>query len=142
MEIKELTALVEERSNLKNELNRIKTELVGPINSRIDEIDGALIAQLDEMEVNSFKTKYGTITKTARTSYRTPKTAEDKAAFFEWLKNTRGEDVYMEKIGINSQTLNAIAKEEFEAAIEEGNIDFSIPGLEEPSIRETISFRR
>lgn len=73
-----------------------------------------------------------------RVSVKTPKTEEDKAAFFAWLKERGVEEQYLT---VNSQSLNSLYKQEREAALERGDLDFKIPGIGEETIYTTLSIR-
>ena len=142
MEIKEFENLVGERAEIKTEIARLKRDVIGPMQARMDEIDEVLVTQLEDMEINSFKTKHGSVSKSVRTTFKTPKTREDKELFFDWLKESRGEEAFWEKVNIPSVTLNSIVKEEFDVALDEGNLGFEIPGLEDPTMRTIISMRK
>ena len=89
--------------------------------------------------MDSFKNEFGSFSKQARTSYKVPKTDEERRAFFEYLKE---KGTYENMRTVNSMTLNAWAKQEFEAAALDGDMDFRIPGLDEPTISEYISMRK
>lgn len=93
---------------------------------------------LDKQQVPGF----GSCSITAKTSYKTPKTPEEKKALFAWIAETKGQDVLDNLLAINSQTLNSFAKVEFENAMSEENFEFSIPGLDEPTISEDIRFTK
>ena len=68
-----------------------------------------------------------------------PRTQEQKEAFFEYLKSR---DLFWAYASVNSQALNAFYKAEFDAAMQDGDLDFSIPGIDEPDIVETIQMRK
>jgi len=72
------------------------------------------------------------------TSYRTPKSDEQKALLREFM----GAEKWDAMASINSRTLNTWANEEFEAAVEEGNHNFAIPGLDEPSLTMKVATRK
>jgi len=72
----------------------------------------------------------------------TPKTKEDKEAFFQWLLQEKGEALYWHYIGVNSMSLNAFYKEEREAAVERQDIDFKIPGVGKEYTTHKLSVRK
>lgn len=80
----------------------------------------------------------GTVYLKDYTSYKTPKTMEEKAALKEYM----GEEKWEAMVSINSRTLNSWASEEFNKAIEEGNHQFKIPGLEDPTMTRKIMTRK
>lgn len=142
MQIEEFEELIRRSNEITTEIKRIETDMVKPLKSELSEIDGKITAALDDMEVKTFKSKYGSVTKNVRYSYKVPKDLESKQKLFKWLHEKYGSTAYWEKINIPSQSLNAIAKEQIEIAKEEGDIDFSIPGLDEPSVNTYISRRK
>lgn len=81
----------------------------------------------------------GTITVVERWSYKTPKTLDQKLQFFDYLKS---KGCFEEIVSVNSQTLNAFCKRELDAAIDSGATDFKIPGIEDPSMSQTIQLRK
>jgi hypothetical protein len=106
----------------------------------LDDKEKKLLDLLRLLEKDSFKSNVGTFSVSHRLSVRVPGNAEDKQAFFDYLK-ARG--LFDQMITVNSQTLNSFYKAEFEAAKESGEgMDFAMPGIGEPSISETISFRK
>lgn len=69
--------------------------------------------------------------------YTTPKTNEDKTALFNYIKNKYGPDTLMSLVSINSQTLTSWANKETET----GEVQV-IPGLNQPTMVETLNFRK
>ena len=69
---------------------------------------------------------------------QTPKTAEDIAALAAYAKDV---GKYDQVFKAGSAQVNSFYKEELEAAKERGADDFSIPGLNEVTIEQTLSFR-
>lgn len=92
------------------------------------------------------KSKYhvdGLGTVSIRNTYQvtTPKTMAAKEKLFKYLAN-RGKEVYYAYLTVNSQSLNSFYNKELELAKEAGAGNFSIPGIDEPTHRETIAFRK
>lgn len=74
-----------------------------------------------------------------RASVQTPKTLEEKEAFFKWCEE-RG--VYWQYASVNSQSLNALYKAERDAAAERQDLEWNgIPGVGKESIAYTVSIR-
>lgn len=63
----------------------------------------------------------------AEVSARVPKTREARESFFDYLKQ---QGVYDSMITVNSRTLNSWVKAESESQLEQGNVDFRVPGIE------------
>jgi len=83
----------------------------------------------------SGKSKYtvdglGTVSVVSSLKVRTPKTIEEKQAFLDYISNKYGQEVMIDKVSFNYQSLNAFYKEEFNQA--DNKAAFSIPGLESP----------
>ena len=92
----------------------------------------------------SNKTKYsvdgiGTFNVVNRFTYKIPRTPEAKEKFFTYLK---GLGVYDDLINVNSQTLNAFCKEQMEKARDAQDFNFTVPGLEEPTLSKKVQLRR
>lgn len=77
-----------------------------------------------------------------RATFKTPKDLNQKEEFFNYVTQKHGVDVVRSLITVNHQTLNAFCKKELEAAIETGNAVFQIPGVGEPTVEQTIGFRK
>lgn len=95
------------------------------------------------LEANN-KTKYsvdgvGTFNVVERFSYKIPRTPEAKEKFFSYL---RDKGVYEDLINVNSQTLNAFCKGQLEEARDRQDFNFTIPGLEEPTLFKKVQLRR
>jgi hypothetical protein len=91
------------------------------------------------------KTKYeaegvGKITLVEKLSVTTPKTLEDKAALFGWLKVKFGED-YLAYLSINHQTLNSLYNQELKEVAELG-AEFNVPGLEPATTNTELRFSK
>lgn len=93
---------------------------------------------LDFSGTDSFISKSGTIERRSKLSFTTPKTPEDKFAFFKYLQD---KGVFYEVASVNSQTLNGFAKAEYEAMRDRGETP-KIPGISEPKEYVTIHLRR
>lgn len=89
--------------------------------------------------LDNFRSKVGLLSISHRKSVKTPKTDQDKAALYAYLKEL---GMYDRMISVNSQTLNSFYNDQFEQAKERGETDFEIPGLNEVTITETLSFKK
>lgn len=87
----------------------------------------------------SYKSCYGNLVLTTKFSVSMPKEPEKRDALFGYLKE---KGIYDTMITINHQTLNSYYKEEMEAHLNKGELDFTLPGVSEPSAHRTISLRR
>lgn len=140
MTIAELETLIGQTYALDAEIDAAELA-IKPKKAELARLEALLMEQLQLGELTSYKSKYGTVVRSVRYSVQTPKTKDDKQAFFGWLGN-RGEEVRWQYTSVNSQSLNALYKAEMEIAREEGNIDFRIPGIGEPSAQPILSRRK
>jgi hypothetical protein len=104
----------------------------------------AIDAKILEALRQAGKSKYfvdgvGTISKVAKMIVRVPSSASAKKEFFRYLR-TLGEDVLFAMTTVNSNTLNAWYNTKLEEASSKGLLNFSVPGIEEPTTRESLRF--
>lgn len=109
------------------------------ITEELEIAEKEMLEMLTASNLKNFKSSAGLVSITHRTSVKTPKTEEDRQAFFEFLKS---KGLYDSMISVNSATLNSFYKAEFEEAKERGDDDFEIPGIKEVTIDQNLSFRR
>lgn len=134
-ELKKLVASIAEMRTKKAGLNHELEELQEELNRA----EFSALEMLKAADLPNFRCNEGLISKSVRLSVKTPKSPEDRAAFFEYLK---GKGLFDTMISVNSATLNAFYKTEFELAKERGQDDFRIPGLNEEVAVEILSFRK
>lgn len=134
--VEEFEALCKQLRDKRSEYEDAKRVASG-INEEVVAIENKLAECLNSTDKDTYKSEYGTVSLTFRTSYKVPQ-GDGRPEFFNYLKE-RG--VFDHLITVNSQTLNAWSRKEIEAAKERGEI-LEIPGLGEPTITPTISFRK
>lgn len=78
----------------------------------------------------------GTISVVTTESYKTPKDIESKTKLFNYVKQKYGSEALLNMTNIHSATLNAWANQEAASGV------MSIPGLDQPTVTESIRFRR
>jgi hypothetical protein len=82
----------------------------------------------------------GMLIKSERLTVTLPKTPEDKDAFYKYLKD---KNLFEDIVTVNSMTLNAFYKKEFDIAAKEGRaVGFKIPGISDPKIITTLNMRK
>lgn len=107
---------------------------------KADDIEAKILECLEQMGRTNYKSKVGTVSITHRTSFKLPGSPEEKEAYFNYL---REKDMYDSMISVNSSKHNSFCKAELELAEAEGRgLDFKIPGVAEPTINKTLSFRK
>lgn len=83
----------------------------------------------------------GTATIVKKLQVTTPKDPEDKRKLFQWIEQQYGQDGLDKYQTINYQALNSLYSSAAEEAATKREV-LSIPGLDLPTTRETLSFRR
>jgi len=115
----------------KLELEKQQEEFLG--------IQAEIIRILEAMDAESIKIHGFNFYVEEKASVRVPKTIEEKRLLFAYLKE---QGLFEEMVSVNSQTLNSFYKSMAEQAAAEGNLDFRIPGVEEPSSYKQLKMRR
>ncbi len=113
----------------------IKTEAY----KELEIAENEMVQMLIDAQLPNFRSEHGLASVSYRTSVKTPKTPEDKAAFYAYLKE---KGLYDQMISVNSATLNSFFKDALETAKREGKDDFVVPGLGEVTVTPNLSFRK
>jgi hypothetical protein len=123
----------------KGKLERIEAEAKNQ-SQIVESLKSKVIACMDEYDMDKFAVAgHGTLFKQNRFTVTVPKDGSEREAFFGHLRQ-RG--IFDELITVNSQTLNSWYKREMEAALEQGNPDFTVPGIAEPKLVTTLGMRK
>jgi ABC-type hemin transport system ATPase subunit len=133
-----LTNLCEELAAKKAELEEAKAQTKQK-QEAYDEVEFKLLQIFEASSLNSFDSPVGKIVRMGRVSVAQPSTPEDKEKFFAYLKS-KGD--FENLISVNSKTLSAYVKREFEVAEESGKFDFTIPGIGAPSKHYYLALRK
>lgn len=140
-EINELCAEIIAEKERKKEAETVASNH----ESRIKELETKLMLLFEENELTSYVSPSGRFTIAQKESVTTPKDAESKEKFFEYLKE---KGIYWDFVTVNSQKLNGFyreEREEFMKRLEAGEVDgfdFNIPGIGEPSIFKYFHFTK
>lgn len=134
--LEDIEKLSEETYELKLKVDKEKAAL-SELTKVFDQKKNELRKILEAHDKTNYSSKQGKISIVSKKSYKVPK-GDQKAEFFEWIKETKGEQVLQDLVTINSQTLNSWMKVEEENALERGDLSFEAPGLGEPSTYEQI----
>lgn len=134
-ELEDLCSRIAEQRRVCDEISaRHKEE-----NKKLDLMENGILAALEQLGKDNYRSNVGTFSITHRTSVKVPQ-GDDKMSFLDYLKE-RG--IHDSMVTVNSQTLNGWYRQEFEQARSEGRLmEFSIPGIGEPVINKLISFRK
>jgi hypothetical protein len=138
IEIQEFEKIAEQIANLRSEEARLSQEKK-QITDQLELTEKQMIDMLTQENLKSYHAKAGTLSISYRSSVKTPKLPSERTAFFNYLKE---KGVYDSMVSVNSMTLNSWYKKELEAAVEAGNDNFAVPGIEGVTLTETLNFRR
>jgi hypothetical protein len=116
---------------------KISTALGYEVDSLYEQI-GQMLLDLGQ---SSFKTPLATVSLKKRRSFKTPKDEVSRNEFFSKLKEL---GVFEEMITVNSATLNAFLKAEYESAEENGEdmVTYKFAGIDPPTESVTASLRK
>lgn len=103
------------------------------------EVEQKLLKALELSGLTSFKALGFNFYQQVQQGVKTPKTLEDKALLFEYLKSL---GIYDELIGVNSQTLNSLFKSQEKEALEKGILEFTMPGVEKSEPYTILKMRK
>lgn len=136
--ISELEELCKKCFAKKREIEELE-EQIKSLNQEFEDIKNVLLLHLTELEKSSYDSAIGKVTVKNIFTVANPKTPEARKAFFDYLK-IKG--IFEDMISVHSKTLNSFYKEEMRIAQEEGQLSFSIPGLDEPFYKQTLSLTK
>jgi hypothetical protein len=136
--VSQLDELCEKFADLKKEADELD-DILKEKNEKVKEIGTQIINFLNEFKKPSWKTSRGNFIISNRFTVPTPKSPEDKQAFFNYLKQ---KGIFEDMVTVHSQTLNGYYRQEMDAALDAGDVNFSIPGIEEPKYVQTLSMRK
>ena len=137
-ETKEIDELCEKLFAVRaryDEADKVRKE----IGSECDKLEAQIIDTLEKAEKDSWDSKSCKVSVTHKTSVKVPKDLEAKLKLFDYLK---GKGMFEEMVGVNSMTLNAFYKEQFEQEIEKGNVAWEMPGVGSPTMTKGLQVRK
>ena len=140
--LKEFTELTQSIWVQKAVVENIKDRLADE-QKKLSELQNKALNKLEAAEVDKFSVPgMGTIYKQKNFSVKVPKDPTDKQNLFKYIESNKGDDVLFNMLSINSRTLNSFYKEERTSAVERGDIEWSIPGIEEPEVFYKLGMRK
>lgn len=141
MDVKELQEKIKRFRELKTDYEE-KKRVSSDAHAVMKVAEMELIEILEDLGQDSFEVKgYGKAILVKKLSVTTPKTLEEKKAFFGWLKEHQGQDVADAYMSVNSSSLNSLYKNLSEEYAKNGEV-LQIDGLQMPTTRTEISFRK
>lgn len=134
----EFDKIGQELIEINSKINSVKKDLK-ELGELKDKLMSKIIVVMGELGKTIYQVGDSKFILKEKTSVRIPSTEEDKEAFFSWLKS---KGIFKQYVNVNSVALNALYKQEREAAIERGDFDFKIPGIGGETIYTTLSITR
>lgn len=122
---------VDDLKEQTEEANKVLTGM------KLDIVKALEAMELDKQHVPGC----GTVYRQKNFSVKVPKDPQSKQLLFSWIASKKGQDVLDNMISVNSMTLNSFYKSELEAAKEEGNVDFKVPGIEVPEVYWSLGMK-
>lgn len=104
--------ICDKASELKSQINELEDKADG-LKNELRNYERQLLAFFETSGKDRCGSTMGDISVRERLSVKTPKSESDKRALFDWL-NKRG--IFFEFASVNSNSLNALYKQEVEAA--------------------------
>lgn len=133
--LKRLTALAADYKIKVEDLSRELSTAQADLTTVQTEITRTLEALgIDSVKMNGFNFYVQ-----ENESVKTPKTLEEKQAFFEYL---RGLGLFDEMVSVNSMTLNSFYKTMSEEALSKGILEFRMPGIAAPTSYKQLKMRK
>jgi hypothetical protein len=104
-----------------------------------EELEAEVLQKMEDDGLEKFHVPgCGTVGIMNKFTVSLPKEPGKREAFFEFLKQKK---VFNDLITVNHNTLNSFYKAEMNAAIEQGAVDFQVPGLDEPKHSKSLVLR-
>lgn len=97
---------------------------------------------MNEHKKTSYKSSIGLLIVSKTFTVKLPDSLTAKRAAYGWISEHEGAEKLETMLSINSKTFNKYYREKQEAAFDEGEVDFSIPGVDEPKFIEKFSVRK
>lgn len=137
-DLKKLNELCDSLAETREKKARLNAQ-IKELNEAEERDESKILEMLEAAELDSFDGTKGKVSIVNRFTVRVPQSITDKQALFDYLKKRK---IFFELVSVNSQTLNSFYKKEMEIAQSEGNTEFKIPGVGEPGVKKSLSFRK
>lgn len=137
--VQELDTLLKAVLDKEDEIEKIKEVLTGH-NKELGALQGKCAAYLKDLSRRDYDSPYGRVKIKERWSITLPENEERKKELFEHLR-TRG--IFDKYATVNSRSLNSLYMKDWEVAKDRGEgLTFNMPGINAPTLFETIDFKR
>jgi hypothetical protein len=138
--VKDLDNLIVEMAKKKAEIEELEAQTTAK-NKELTALQAKAFNYLRELGREDFKSPHGNLSMKQIWQVTNPKTEEDKAALFNWM---REKGVYQKYATVHATALKSLFLAEREAYIQEGGdpMLFSLPGMEPAKLFETITYTK
>lgn len=140
LNLQEMDALIGELRDAKTDYDKAKKE-ASLAKQHYDNLQLKVSAALESANKDKYVCDHGTVSIVRKLAVRVPATPEDRLKFFKWLEENEGQEVADNYKTVNSQALNTLYNQLAEEYAARGEV-LEIEGLEAPTYRETLSFRK
>jgi hypothetical protein len=140
LSLQEMDALVE-KLRLSKERYQEDKAISDASNAQYREVEAEVMSVLEEAGKDTYISEHGRVTLVKKLAVRVPKTLDEKRDFFAWLRENKGEETADHYMTVNSQSLNRLYNDLTEEYGARGEV-LEIDGLEMPTYRETLQFRK
>lgn len=117
----------------------IQEDILKEKNKELATLQGKCVQYLNELNRKNYESPSGKVTIAQKWRVNLPADDNAKRALFEHLRE-RG--IFDKYATVNSNSLNSLYKQDWEAAKERGEgLEFSMPGIGAPNLFEALSFK-
>lgn len=134
----EVGTITQRIAELKEEVDRLAVDIKIK-EDELNELKVILQRYLENAGLDSLKAHGLNFYLETKVSVKTPKTDEQKRELFQFLMD---EGIFYEMASVHSASLNSLYQDYAERALEEGNLDFRLPGVDEPTPYTQIKIRK
>lgn len=136
--VSDVEQMIEKAFQIRGEIDALKAQM-SEKSAELDGFQQKILQFLTEFDKTSYRAGAGMVVKQTKFSVSMPKDPDAKARFFRYIKER---NLFEDLVTVHHQTLNSFYNAELEAAKETGDIDFGIPGIDEPKTYEIVAFRK
>lgn len=130
--------MASELADLKETIENIEAE-AAPHKKKFELIKSRMLDLMKELDRKSHKTSRVKLERREQWRVKMPESPEAKEEFFNFLKSR---DLFEDYATVPSPALNSFFKDEMSQAKKDGNFDFKIPGIGEPTVSEFLVVKK
>lgn len=118
------------------------SEVVKGLRKEYDKLEARVLATLESAKKSKYYVDgFGTAYIKSDLQVRVPANKTEKKKLFDYIQEELGDDVLFNLLSINSATLKKFVNDQAAVAAEKGVANFTIPGLQPPTVRKTLGFK-